>query len=356
MEIKTTLRQDLKQKPPLDATLPFGRHFTDHMFVMDYNVKDGWHNACITPYAPIALDPAASALHYGQAIFEGMKVFKGDDGKVLAFRPEKNMQRLNKSAERMCMPIVDENFALDALFKLIKIEKDWVPSDLAASLYIRPFMIATCDALGLAPSDTYKFAIILCPVGSYYKGGIAPVRIFVEEEFVRAVRGGTGFAKCAGNYAGTMLSQRRAVANGFDQVLWLDGVHREFIEEVGAMNVMFVIDNKIVTPQTGGSILPGITRESILQLLADWGYKIEERAISIKELEKVYDEGKIQEAFGCGTAAVVTPIGELVYGEKTFKLANGAAGELTQRIYDEVTQLQRGKCEDKHGWVKIVCN
>jgi len=356
VEIKVELNQNLKSKAVLEkGELPFGHIFTDYMFVMDYAPDKGWHNAKITPYAPLMLDPSTSCLHYGQMFFEGMKAYKRTDGQIAMFRPMENMHRMNLSAQRMSMPEINPDEVLEGLEKLVALEKDWIPSTPESSLYIRPFMIGMDALLGLRPSSTYKFIIILSPVGAYYgKDGLAPVRIFVESEYVRAVRGGTGYAKCAGNYAGSMLSQLNAQGHGFNQVLWLDGIHRKYVEEVGAMNVFFLVDDTVITPALSGSILPGITRKSIIEICKDWGLKVEERPVAIDELAKAYDDGKLKEAFGSGTAAVISPIGELTWGDKVMKLAEGKPGQLTQRIYDEITGIQYGANPDTRDWVKIV--
>ena len=356
MNIKFVESKNLKSKAVLESgNLPFGRTFTDYMFEMDYAPDKGWHDAKITPYAPLNLDPATTSLHYGQLFFEGLKAYRQQDGRIALFRPIENMHRMNQSAWRMSMPEINAEEVLDALVQLVRLEKDWVPSTPEASLYIRPFMIGLDPFLGLRPSETYKLVIIQGPAGAYYgKNGLAPVRIFVEDEFVRAVKGGTGYAKCAGNYAATMRSQLNAATKGYNQVLWLDGVNRKYVEEVGAMNVFFVIGDTIVTPELSGSILPGITRKSIIEILKDWGLKIEERLIAIDEVAKAYDEGNLFEAFGSGTAAVVSPIGELVYGEKSMKLDENKPGKLTQKIYDELTGLQYGTREDTRGWIKHV--
>ena len=353
MNIRTELTKNPKDKPV--GTPVFGRTLTDHMVIMDFEPEKGWHDLRIVPYAPLLMDPASSCMHYGQAIFEGMKAYRHPDGKIALFRPMENFKRLNESAWRMCIPEADPEVMLEALLKLIELEKDWVPSAEASSLYIRPFMIATDPALGLRPSANYQALIILSPVGPYYADGITPVRIFVEEKYVRAVKGGTGYAKAAGNYAASMRSQMEALKDGFAQVLWLDGVHRKYIEEVGAMNVFFKIDGKVVTPEINGSILPGITRKSVIEILKDWGHTVEERPISIDELVAAYDAGKIDEAFGCGTAVVIAPISELVWGGKSMTLSGGQTGELTRKVYDELTGIQFGTRPDTRGWVHIVC-
>ena len=356
MEIKFVESKNLKSKDILKTgDLPFGRTFTDYMFEMDYAPEKGWHDAKITPYAPLKLDPATTSLHYGQLFFEGMKAYRQKSGKIALFRPIENMHRMNQSAWRMSMTEINAEEVLEALVQLVRLEKDWIPDRPEASLYIRPFMIGLDPFLGLRPSTTYKLVIIQGPAGPYYgKDGLAPVRIYVEDEFVRAVKGGTGYAKCAGNYAATMRSQLTAAGKGYNQVLWLDGVHRKYVEEVGAMNVFFVVGDRVLTPELSGSILPGITRKSIIEILKDRGIKIEERAIAIDEIVKAYDEGNLVEAFGSGTAAVVSPIGELVYGEKSIKLDDKKPGKLTQSIYDELTGIQYGLVEDKRGWITFV--
>ncbi len=349
--IKIELSKSLKPKPEDESKLGFGKIFTDHMFIVNYSSAKGWHDARIVPYGPISLDPAATCLHYGQLIFEGLKAYRTKNGKLVMFRPEKNMQRLNKSDERLCMPEVDVNFMVDAIKELIKVEKDWIPSSEGTSLYIRPFILSDEAFLGVHPSDTYQLLVILSPVGSYYSGGLAPIRIYVESEYVRAVRGGTGFAKCAGNYAASLRSQVNAQSQGFAQVLWLDGVENKYVEEVGSMNVFFVLENEIVTPALNGSILPGITRDSAIEVLKSWNLPIVERKISIDEIAEAYDNGKLKEVFGTGTAAVISPVGELTWGDKKMIINNNQIGDLSQRLYDEITGIQRCEREDKFGWV-----
>ncbi|MBQ3047998.1 MAG: branched-chain amino acid aminotransferase, partial [Clostridia bacterium] len=325
---------------------------TDHMFVMDYNEQNGWHNAQILPYANISLDPASMILHYGQEVFEGMKAYRGEDNKIMLFRPEKNFERLNISNDRLCIPKLDEDFCLKALTTLIEIDKDWVPHDKGTSLYIRPFVIATQSGLGVHPAKEYKFIIICCPVGSYYKEGLNPVKIYVESEYVRAVKGGTGFIKSGGNYAASLKGQEKAEKLNYSQVLWLDGKEHKYIEEVGAMNVFFKINGIVVTPSLEGSILPGITRRSVIEVLKDWGVKVEERKISIDELVTAYENGMLEEAFGSGTAAVISPIGEFNYQGKIMIVNNNKIGNLSQKLYDYITDIQWGRIEDKYGWVK----
>ena len=349
MEIKITKNTVHGQMPPADQ-LGFGAYFTDHMFLMDYDRENGWHDARIVPYGNLSFSPAANVFHYGAEVFEGMKAYRRDDGEVQLFRPWENVKRLNRSCERMGLPQLDENDALEAIKKLVEIDKDWVPSAKGTSLYIRPFVIATDPKLGLHGVHNAMFIVILSPVGSYYKEGINPVKIMLETEDVRAVRGGTGYAKCGGNYAASNRAGDRAAQKGYTQVLWLDGVERKYIEEVGAMNVMFKIDGKVVTPALTGSILPGITRDSCLTMLRSWGVEVEERLISIDELMEAADNGKLEEAWGTGTAAVVSPIGELNYNGKSVVVNNFEIGETAQKLYDELTGLQWGKKPDKFGW------
>jgi len=351
--ITVTLAAEKKPKPD-PSKLEFGKVFTDHMFMMDYTVENGWHNAQILPYQPITLDPASVIFHYGQAVFEGMKAYLTKEEKVLLFRPEKNMERLNKSNERLCIPEIDEDFALDALKQLINIDKDWIPSGEGTSLYIRPFVISTQPFLGVAASISYKFMIILSPVGSYYKEGVKPVKIFVENEYVRAVAGGTGSAKTAGNYAASLKAQQIATQKGYSQVLWLDGVEKKYVEEVGAMNVFFKIGDEVITPALNGSILEGVTRRSVMDLLKHWDIPVVERRISVEEIFEAHKNGELKEAFGTGTAAVISPIGEFLWNETSITLNNGETGELAKKVYDTLTDIQNGRAEDPFGWTVEV--
>lgn len=339
---------------PDESSLGFGRHFTDHMFVMDYSKDLGWHDAKIIPFDNLTLHPASTVFHYGSEIFEGLKAYRAPDGGVQLFRPEENIKRMNVSAERLCLPQLDEEFALKALTTFVDLERDWVPNSPGTSLYLRPFMFG-CDAfLGVHAVDNAKFIIIASPVGSYYAEGINPVSIMIETDDVRAVRGGTGYAKCGGNYAASNRAGERAEKKGYSQVLWLDGVERKYIEEVGAMNVMFMVDDEIVTPALTGSILPGITRKSCIELLREQGYKVSERLFSIDELAESLSNGTLKEAWGCGTAAVVSPIGKLVLNDKDYVINNGEIGEVTQMLYDTLTGIQWGKKEDTHNWIVRV--
>ncbi len=348
-EIKIQLTDKPKKKPD-ENNLGFGQNFTDHMFIMDYSDDKGWYDPRIIPYGPLEFDPSTMVFHYGQAIFEGLKAYKTKTGKYLLFRPKNNMVRANTSNERLCIPKLDVDFCVDALIKLVNIDKKWIPSAEGTSLYIRPFIIATDPYLGVRPSITYKFMIILSPSGAYYPGGMNPVKIYVEDKYVRAVKGGTGFAKTPGNYASSLKSQDEAHEKGFIQVLWLDGVERKYIEEVGSMNVFFKIDGEIITPACDGSILPGITRDSSIELLKMWGYKVSERKISIDELFDAHSAGKLEEAFGTGTAAVISPMGELNWCGKNIVINDGKIGEISQKLYDYITGIQSGIIEDTMGW------
>ena len=353
MDIKITKTTAPKEKPPVDA-LGFGKHFTDHMFVMDYTEGIGWHDARIVPYGPISMDPSCMTLHYGQTIFEGLKAYKAADGSINLFRPYNNMKRINISNDRLCIPQIDEEFAVEAIKELVTIDQDWIPEGEGTSLYIRPFIFGTDNMLGVHPSKTYKFMVILSPVGSYYKDGLAPVKIWVEDEYVRAVKGGMGFAKTAGNYAASLKAQEVSEAKGYSQVLWLDGVEKKYIEEVGAMNIFFVIGDEVVTPALNGSILAGITRDSVLKVLQAKGYKAGEKRISIEEICEAYKAGELKEVFGTGTAAVISPVGELCYKGEKMVINNGEIGEISQMLYDTITGIQKGAVEDTLDFVVKV--
>ena len=353
MQIEKILTATPKEKPAAD-TLGFGKFFTDHMFMMDYAEGKGWHNARIVPFGYIPLHPASTVLHYGSEIFEGLKAYRRADGKVQLFRPIENIRRMNNSAERMCLPQIPEDMALEALTEFVKTEQEWTPSAPGTSLYLRPFMFGNDESLGVHAVHNATYVIIASPVGSYYKEGINPVKIMIETEDVRAVRGGTGEAKCGGNYAASNRAGKRAEEKGYSQVLWLDGVHRKYIEEVGAMNVMFKIKGEIVTPALSGSILPGITRKSIIEVLKGKGYTVSERLLSIDELTAAMADGTLEEAWGCGTAAVVSPIGELAYNGEKYPVNGGQIGPVTQMLYDTLTGIQWGKIEDPYGWTVEV--
>ena len=354
LNIKYELTTQKKAKPDWN-NLGFGKHFTDHMFVMDYHKGQGWHDARIVPYQNLSLDPACMVFHYAQEMFEGLKAYRTPDGGVQLFRPDRNIARMNNTNERLCIPQIAPEDVLDALKALISVEKEWVPALEGTSLYIRPFIIATDVQLGVHPSNSYKFIIILCPVGSYYPEGIKPVKIFVEREYVRAVKGGTGFAKVGGNYACSLIGQQKAEQMGYSQVLWLDGIEHKYIDEVGAMNVFFVIDGKIVTPALeDGSILPGVTRASCIQILNNMGYTVEERKLSLDEVVDAYNRGVLEEAFGTGTAAVISPIGLLDTGDLKMTINGGEIGKVSQQLYDTLTDIQWGRATDEYGWTVKV--
>ena len=353
MDIKIVKTTAPKAKPSEDG-LGFGKHFSDHMFVMEYTRAEGWHNARIVPFENITLHPASTVLHYGSEIFEGLKAYRRADGGVQLFRPIENMRRLNNSAERLCLPTIPEEMSMEILKTFVEVEKDWVPYSNGTSLYLRPFMFGNDPFLGVHAVDNATFMIIASPSGSYYKEGINPVGIMIESEDVRAVRGGTGYAKCGGNYAASNRAGEKAEKKGYSQVLWLDGVERKYIEEVGAMNVMFKINGEIITPALTGSILPGVTRKSCIEVLKKEGYKVSERLFSIDELREALENGTLEEAWGCGTAAVVSPIGRLSYLGKEYTVNEGKIGEVTQKLYDTLTGIQWGKLEDTFGWIEKI--
>ncbi len=353
MEI--TIKKAETLKPIIETDkLGFGQHFTDHMFNMDYNPKKGWHNPRIEPYAPIIADPAMMVFHYAQAVFEGLKAFYSKNGDILLFRPKDNFTRLNASCRALCIPEIDEEFALKALKQLIQIEKNKVPKAEGTALYIRPTIIATDAYLGVKPSDTYRYFIILSPVGAYYAAGFNPVKIWITKNHVRAIKGGIGCHKAAANYAASLYASKEATEKGYDQVLWLDGKKLKYIEEVGSMNIFFVIDDELATPALSGSILPGITRNSIMRLAKEWGMKVSEKQISVDELINAYEAGKLKEAFGSGTAAVISPVGEIGYGDKVLNINNGKVGEITAKFYKRLTDIQYGKAEGPEGWSEKV--
>lgn len=342
--------EQLKVKPR-DNNLGFGNIFSDHMLVMEYTAERGWDKARISPYHNFSLDPAAMVLHYGQAIFEGLKAYRGKDDKIFFFRPEDNLRRLNDSAVRMCMPEIDRGEVRKALKKLVDIEQGWVPSSQGSSLYIRPAMIATEPGLGVRPAREYLFFIILSPVGAYYPEGFNPVTISVTDKYVRAVPGGVGNVKTAGNYAASITAAVEAQKQGYTQVLWLDAVERKYVEEVGTMNIFFVIGEELITPPLSGSILPGITRDCVLKLARDWGWQAVERPITIDEVFEAAETGALKEVFGTGTAAVISPVGALKYKDDYCTVNGGEAGELARRLFDELQDMQYGYKEDPYGWV-----
>ncbi|MBS4023301.1 MAG: branched-chain amino acid aminotransferase [Dethiobacter sp.] len=342
-----------KQKPDPN-NLVFGATFSDHMFEMSYNTEKGWHDGKIVPYAPLVLDPSVAVLHYAQAMFEGLKAYRAEDGRVLLFRPEKNAERTNVTNERMCIPEIDETLMVEAIKKIVETDQDWIPEAEGTSLYIRPFIIATDTYLGLRPSQTFKFYIILSPVGDYYKGGLSPTKILVEDKYVRAVVGGTGFAKVGGNYAASVKSLEEANKKGYSQVLWLDGVERKYVEEIGTSNAFFQIDGEIVTSPLTGTILPGITRDSVILLLKHWGIKITEKRFTIQDVYDAHAAGKLGEVFATGTAAVISPVGELCWKDQIITINNNEIGEISRKLYDAITGIQRGKIKDEFGWTVEV--
>lgn len=354
LDIKITRTNTPKELPDKDNPLKFGTIFTDHMFIMDYQVGKGWHDARIIPYQPLSLEPSAMVFHYAQEMFEGLKAYKSDDGKILLFRPDMNAKRTNRSCKKLCMPEIPEEDFVQAIKALVKIDKAWIPTKEGTSLYIRPFIIATDPFLGVRPSHTYKFIIILSPVGPYYPEGLDPIKIWIEDEYVRAVKGGIGEAKAGGNYVASLRAQVKAHEEGYSQVLWLDGIHRKYIEEVGAMNIFFKIDGVVVTPELSGSILPGVTRDSVIRLCKDWGYKVEERRISIDEVYTAYKKGLLEEVFGTGTAAVISPVGHLRWEDHVMQVQDGGIGKLSQKLYDNLTGIQLGKIPDTHNWIVEV--
>ncbi len=351
MEIKVTKSTTLGQKPrPADSELGFGKYTTDHIFLLDYTSSSGWHNARIEPYQELRLDPTAMVLHYNQEIFEGLKAYHLPDGGIALFRPEKNIERMNASARRMVMPELDPDLFLRAMKELILLDRSWIPTLVGTSFYIRPTMIATEPALGVRPADEYLFFIVLCPVGAYYREGFNPTRIYVSDEYMRAAPGGVGEAKTSGNYGPTLFVSKQAAQKGYTQVLWLDAQKRKYVEEVGTSNIFFVIDDELVTPPLGGTILAGVTRDSVLQLARHWGLTVTERPISIDEVIRGCQSGAVTEAFASGTAAVISPVGEIGYKGQDFRVADGQVGELSQKLYDVITGIQYGYSEDPFGW------
>jgi branched-chain amino acid aminotransferase len=346
--------EKMKTKIKDESQLGFGKHFTDRMLIVEWKTGQGWVDGRIEPYGPFSMDPACAVLHYAQEIFEGLKAYKWADGRVALFRPEMNARRFNQSGERMCMPAVPEEIFIKGIEQLVSLERDWIPTAPETSLYIRPTMIAVDPYLGVKPSEHYYFYVILSPVGAYYAAGFNPVNILVEDHYVRAVPGGTGEAKTGGNYASSLMAAQVAKQKGYDQVLWLDGRERRYIEEVGAMNMFFAYGSHIVTAPLTGSILSGVTRDSVLKLAPSLGYTVEERQIDINDLMADIRAGKVTEAFGSGTAAVITPVGKLCYKDECQQLTGGRVGGITQRLYDTLTGIQTGKIVDSFGWVRFV--
>jgi len=353
MQITVKKAQNLKTKPE-DSKLGFGTIFTDHMLNVDYDLQKGWHNARIEPYGPIRMEPSTMVLHYGQAIFEGMKAFRTESGEASLFRAKDNFKRLNQSAHSLCIPSMDEDFLLDSLRSLLEVEKAWIPRSSGTALYIRPTIIAMDPYLGVRASHTYLYFVILSPVGAYYAEGFNPVKIWVTKDHVRAVRGGLGEAKTPANYAASLYAGEEAHRNSYTQVLWLDGVEQKYIEEVGSMNIFFVIDDEIVTPALNGSILPGITRDSVIALGKAWNMRVSERKISIDEVMAAHENGKLQEIFGSGTAAVISPVGELKYGDKVIRIGNGGVGPVADKLFKAITDIQYGRSEDLFGWIEKI--
>lgn len=354
MAVKITKAETLKTKPADESKLGFGKIFTDHMFTMNYETGKGWHDPQVRQYAKLELDPSTNVLHYGQTIFEGLKAYRIKDGRILLFRAQDNFKRMNISATRMCIPNFDPDVAMEGLLALLKTDIDWVPSTRGTSLYIRPTIIATEPFLGVHASNSYLFFIILSPVGAYYSSGLSPVSIYVEDEYVRASRGGTGFAKTAGNYAASLIGAEKANKYGCSQVLWLDAAENKYIEEVGAMNMFFVINNCVITPSLSGSILPGITRDSVIKYAKYKGLEVQERHITIDEVIEAHKTGKLQEAFGTGTAAVISPVGMLKYKDAEMVINNGEMGKISTMMYDGITGIQNGELEDVFGWISEV--
>lgn len=354
LNIRYELTSNPKPIPGKEDPLLFGTIFTDHMFMMNYEEGKGWFDPRIVPYQNISLQPSAMVFHYAQEMFEGLKAYKTEDGRTLLFRPDKNIERANNSNRRLCIPEIPEEDFLQAIKAVVKQDEAWIPTKPGTSLYIRPFVIATDPFLGVRASNTYLFMIILSPVGAYYPEGLNPVKIWIEDDYVRAVRGGIGEAKTGGNYVASIKSQVKAHDEGYSQVLWLDGVDRKYIEEVGAMNIFFKIDGTVVTPKLNGSILPGVTRNSVIQLCKDWGLPVEERRISIDEIYEAHMAGKLEEVFGTGTAAVISPVGQLRWEDKIMKVQDGGIGEISQKLYDTITGIQLGKIEDTNNWTVEV--
>lgn len=354
LNIRVEKTTNPKPIPGPENPLTFGTIFTDHMFLMDYEEGKGWIDPRIVPYAPIPFEPSCMVFHYGQEMFEGLKAYKSDDGRTLLFRPDCNIERANNTNERICIPTIPAEDFLQAITETVKTDEAWIPTQPGTSLYIRPFIIATDPFLGVRPSHTYKFIIILSPVGAYYPEGLNPVKIWIEDEYVRAVRGGLGEAKAGANYVASLKAQVKAHDAGYSQVLWLDGVERKYIEEVGAMNIFFKISGKVVTPELNGSILPGVTRRSCIELCRQWGYTVEERKISAKELFDAALDGTLEEVWGTGTAAVISPVGHLREGDMDVMIKDGGIGELSQKLYDTITGIQLGRIEGPEGWVVEV--
>ncbi len=341
-----------KPKPPADK-LGFGKYFSDHMLVQDY-VEGRWGEASIQPMAPFPMSPGASVLHYGQAMFEGMKAFRQSNGQIVLFRPDFHFRRMESGSARLCMPFISEAEFLQALREIVKVDETWVPADKGCALYLRPTLIATEEFLGVRPSQTYRFFVITSPVGAYYSEGFGPVKIWVEEEYVRACPGGLGAVKAAANYAASLKAAEKAKKKGFSQVLWLDATERKYVEEVGTMNIFFVFDGEVVTPPLDGTVLGGCTRDCVLQLLRQRGMNVVERKITIQEVRDGVKSKRLKEVFGTGTAAVVSPVGELAGDGWSFQVGSGGVGDLTHSLFNEITGIQYGQRPDPHGWIVKV--
>ena len=356
MELTIRKVEEGQRKPiPTDAAkLGFGQHFTDHMFLLDYSPDEGWHKARIEPYHPLSFDPATMVLHYGQEAFEGLKAYRGKDAGIYLFRHLDNIARLNRSCQRLVMPELPVDLVSDALKKLVNLDADWIPRSPGCALYIRPNIVAMDPFLGVRPSNTYLFYIIVGPVGAYYPEGFNPISIYVSEKYVRAVRGGVGEVKTSGNYAASLLAQKEAKDKGYSQVLWLDGVERKYVEEVGTMNIFFKFGDEVVTSPLGGSILPGVTRDSVIKLLGEWGVKISERPFTIDEAIAGLQDGTVSEVFGSGTAAIISPVKAISFKGEEFPVADGKTGALSQKLYDHLLELQYGEAEDPFGWVERI--
>lgn len=352
MEIKIikALPEKMKAKPTDESKLGFGKIFTDHMFTMQYKEGQRWHDAVIEPYHPLQLDPTAMCLHYGQEIFEGLKAYRGEKNEIYLFRPTENIKRMNVSAEKLCMAHIDEDVFFEALKKLVLLEKDWIPRGIGTSLYIRPTLIATEAALGVHPANEYLFFIVVGPVGAYYASGFAPTKIYVSEEYVRAAPGGTGNIKSAGNYAMSLYASRIASNMGYTQVLWLDARENKYVEEVGTSNIFFVIGDELITPPLAGTILPGVTRNSVIQLASHLGVKVNEKRLSMDEVIDALNKGTLKEVFASGTAAVISPVGQIYFRKKEYLINGGKTGALSEKLFNEILQIQYGMKEDPFGW------
>ncbi|MDO8785954.1 MAG: branched-chain amino acid aminotransferase [Syntrophales bacterium] len=344
-----------KAKPTDESNLGFGKIFTDHFFNVKYHQEKGWYDAMIEPCHPLSLEPTAMCFHYGQEIFEGLKAYRGKDGSIFLFRPSENIRRMNASAERLCMPAMDPELFMEALKKLVIMEQDWIPHGRGTSLYIRPTMIATERSLGVHPSGEYLFFIIVGPVGAYYAEGFNPTKIYVSEEYVRSAPGGTGYCKAAGNYSASLYASKLAAEMGYTQVLWLDAIERKYVEEVGTSNIFFVIGDELITPPLGGTILPGVTRDSVIRIAESWGITVRERPLAMDEILSASATGNLREVFASGTAAIVSPIGQICYQGKVHIIGQGKTGPLTEKLYNEILEIQYGEKEDPFNWrVKIL--